>query len=331
MAKGVIFAVFSFHFKAMNTLVEVAIECSNDDRSALQAHIEKSFEAAEHRFSRFLEGSELSRLNRQTGKRSIISEPMLQVLLLAEEYREQTKGLFSIFVHDAIQRVGYSRSFDMMSEEIAVDSIDLEGPLAYQIQIDPIMKSIQTPKGQRMDLGGIVKSWTVRQVSESLQRQWKLKRGLINAGGDLIVWGGSAEGEPWIVGIADPWQAESEDEIVVMLAEGAAATSSILRRRWSTNQGVMHHLIDPRSLSSSTSDIVQCSIAGSDPVACEIWAKVLCIAGVEEGISLLRRKTRQLEALFFTKHGEIHFYGTSRSLSARWNDLTVHHIHEPID
>jgi thiamine biosynthesis lipoprotein len=323
--------VFSFHIKAMNTWIEVTIECSNEDRTALQAYIENSFEAAEHRFSRFLEGSELTRLNRQTGKRCIISEPMLQVLLLAEEYREQTAGLFFIFVHDAIQRAGYSRSFDMMSEEIAVDSFNLEETLAYPIQIDPIMKSMQTPKGQRMDLGGIVKSWTVRQVSESLQKQWKLERGLINAGGDLIVWGGSAEGEPWIVGIADPRGAESENEIVVLLTEGAAATSSVLRRSWSTNQGMMHHLIDPRSLASSTSDIVQCSIAGSDPVACEIWAKVLCIAGAEEGISLLRRKTRQLEALFFTNQGEIHFYGTRSSLAARWKAPAVHHIHEPID
>ena len=47
---------------------------------------------------------------------------------------------------------------------------------------------------------------------------------------------------------------------------GALATSSTLRRRWSTDEGEAHHVIDPRTGQPSTGAAVACSV-----IAAEAW------------------------------------------------------------
>lgn len=69
------------------------------------------------------------------------------------------------------------------------------------------MKSVRLLAGHKVDFGGIVKSWTAQHVANRLQADWRVRRGFINAGGDVKVWGGATEKEPWCIGIANPFEA----------------------------------------------------------------------------------------------------------------------------
>jgi thiamine biosynthesis lipoprotein ApbE len=111
---------------------------------------------------------------------------------------------------------------------------------------------------------------------------------------------------PWTVGIEKLWSVQ-EDIGQINLANGSVATSSKLGRHWETSQGTMHHLINPRTMSPTTNEVVQCTVAGSSVVACEIWAKVICIVGCPAGLTMLAAKTDSYEALVFTDKQETHF------------------------
>ncbi|MFD0692475.1 FAD:protein FMN transferase [Paenibacillus sp. GCM10027628] len=307
-------------FRSMNTQIQTLIE-SSDYVPELEDRIKIWFSQTEQRFSRFRNDSELSQLNQFAGERCLISEDMLQVLEQSRYYMEQTTGAFSIFVHHALQNAGYGDSFEHIREQKQVlkpyKRAKSEG---IHIDISPAMRSVVFP--QAMDLGGIVKSWTVQQLSRYLRGEWMLSRGLINAGGDIEVWGGSAEGEPWVIAIANPHKKNSADESCLQLMTGAVATSSTLRRSWKTNEGRMHHLIDPRTMKPSQSSVIQCTVIGKDLIASEIWAKAMCILGVEDGIALLRERTEGIEALFYTSDGAVHHAKPSINLTkGQWIGL----------
>lgn len=294
-----------FTCRAMNSHIQVLLE-SETPTADLEILVLDGFAIAEQRFSRFLPTSECSYLNTRSGQLSFVSDSMLEVLELARHYQELTNGAFDICVGQAMERAGYGQSFESIQERIMeFEQPDLPPHGRLALQVDPWMKSIRILAGHKVDFGGIVKSWTAQHVANRLQTDWLVRRGFINAGGDVRVWGGAAENEPWCIGIANPFETDPAKEVTLQLRTGAVATSSILRRRWLTNAGEMHHLIDTRTMRPSLSSVVQCTVVGQDLVACEVWAKVLCMLGMEEGIPLFQRRSQGMEALIYTSVGDV--------------------------
>jgi thiamine biosynthesis lipoprotein len=291
--------------RAMNSQMHVLLE-SEKPLVQIEIPILDGFALAEQRFSRFLPTSECSYINARSGQPSIVSDTMIEVLELARYYHEQTNGAFDICVGHAMQQTGYRQSFERIKERIV--ELEQHPPLTgtgLALQVDPWMKSVRIPAGQKLDFGGIVKSWTAHQLAIQLCKDWQVGRGFINAGGDVEVWGGASENEPWRIGIANPYESDTSQEASLQLITGAVATSSILRRRWQSSEGEMHHLIDTRTMRPSTSSVVQCTVVGHDLIACEVWAKVLCMLGIEDGVSLFQRKSQGMEALLYTSVGDL--------------------------
>ena len=132
----------------------------------------------------------------------------------------------------------------------------------------------------RLDLGGIIKGWTVDLAVEMLARSEP--NVLVNAGGDLRCAGNEETHDGWLVTVARPGSA-SEDAWEGTI-HGALATSTSLKRRWKTATGAeAHHLIDPRTGMSSTSPFVQVSAWGELTWQAECWAKAVLIGGETTG------------------------------------------------
>ncbi|OPH46817.1 hypothetical protein BC351_12820 [Paenibacillus ferrarius] len=322
-------------FRAMNTQIQLLL-ASNYEMTDLASSAKTYFTLAEARFSRFLPYSECSLLNKRAGSRCLISEEMAAILALSQHYFELTEGVFHIAILPALERAGYDRTFELLDH---VDRL-LEGsgparPLSQNeelhmdLDINMQMQSVQMKANQTIDLGGIAKSWAVRGLSDVLRRERQVQRGLVNAGGDVEVWGGASEEEPWVVAIANPHPVELDREVMLLLMNGAVATSSTQRRSWQTNEGNMHHLIDPRTMKPSKSSVIQCSVVGANLVDCEIWAKVICILGIQEGIALFRRKTERLEALIYTNDGAVHYVKSeAKWVNGQWVGLQPDYVYD---
>lgn len=292
-------------FRAMNTGIQVLIE-SEMDAVQLENSIEEAFEQAEERFSRFLPTSECNYLNARSGQLCIISSPMLEVLELSRHYQEQTNGAFNIRVGHVLRQLGYRQSFERVREsQMELEKLPLESASIMPIYVDASMNAIRIPAGEELDFGGIVKSWTAHKLANQLRKDWQVCRGLVNAGGDVEVWGGATADEPWLIGIANPHASDPSQEATLHLRSGAVATSSTLRRKWQTSQGEMHHLIDIRTMRPSQSSVIQCTVVGMDLMDCEVWAKVLCMLGHEEGVPLFKQRTEGMEAILYTTDGEV--------------------------
>lgn len=300
-----------FTFRAMNTDIEAALAVTPEDSfDALQADIVDWFQFAEEKFSRFRPDSELSRLNRLAGSGPVfISDSMLEVLALSESYRVVTDGIFNPLIARSLRLQGYDTCYDeVRRREHPFIVIGTPEPVSdCPISLDTRMKSVRLPSGQELDLGGIVKSWTVKRAAAWLRDRRGVRSGMINAGGDLTIWcdaAGLRKGPLWRIGVQNPF-AEASDIGHVELAEGSAATSSRLGRSWLTDRGTKHHFIHPATMDSAVSDIVQASVFGPDPVECEIWSKTLCILGSTSGYPLFQERAPGYQVIFVKESGAV--------------------------
>lgn len=307
-------------FRAMNTNIEVQLELRHGTmRTEQYANLIRGwFEQCEQRFSRFLAHSELTLLNASNGDWMLLSDMMFDVLAKAERYRVWTEGWFSIHILQALIAAGYDRSFEKIAAERSCNIYDYKpvpdyeaAPPNYErftsipaaLELNDMMKSARLAGGQAIDLGGIAKSWTVAQAASWLRQTCSIPAGLINAGGDAAVWNENMFAPQAVFTVSAP-DNELDTIATLMLHNGAVATSNTIGRSWSSAGGIQHHLINPYTGKSSQSDIVQATVVGMDVTTCEVWAKVLCLAGTS-GLALMQRRNPNYEALIVKRDGII--------------------------
>jgi len=277
-------------FCAMNTDIVLAAEGNAPEIAHAFADARELFNTYEARLSRFLDTSELSRLNRSNGAWFAASGDLYELVKLASDLSDETQGLFDPTILDALENVGYDKSID----DIRSHGVSR---LAHSIQRPPFdfgtiefnshERSIRLVRGTRIDLGGIAKGWVAERVARRLDEVCDACA--VSAGGDMFMLGLPRGESAWRVSLEDPRDPE-ETLAILQITSGAVATSSTTRRKWTQGKKTRHHLIDPRTnLPAETDWLSVTAIAPSAAVA-EVFAKALLIAGSQraEQVAALR-------------------------------------------
>jgi len=247
-------------------------------------HVPEWFESWEQSLSRFRESSELSQLNRSPGISVPVSQTLWSVLQAALRAEEQSGGLVTPAVLDALERAGYDRSFDTLElEERANGKLLAEAAPAIdrsRVEAEPGTRSVRLPLGLRLDFGGVAKGWAAQQ---SMGRLSPYGPALVDAGGDIAISGLQADGTPWVIGVADPLEPEA-DLATLNVGRCGVATSGTDYRRWKKDGAWQHHIIDPRTGLPSTSDVLSATVVAPSVVDAEVAAKTALILGSRDGL-----------------------------------------------
>lgn len=239
----------------------------------------------EARWSRFRSSSELCALNAAAGSWVRLSPPTLALVSLAVRAWEVTGGLFDPTVLPALESVGYLRSFGASQPDSPAEPIPMTVPGCAGIEFRRDM--VRLPRGVRIDLGGIGKGYAADLIVTELVAAGA--EGVsANLGGDLRVSGTAPGAQPWVVAVADESAPES-DLVHVALAEGAVATSTRLRRRWQQHGQDRHHLIDPRTGTSTHNEVDSVTVIAGEAYWAEVLAKAALIAGAADGTAVLEK------------------------------------------
>jgi len=260
----------------MNTDIDLIVEAAARPVSAFLG-VRLLFEQQEERFSRFRPSSLLSALNAGV---TVYDAFFIEACHIALDAHAFTGGIFNPMVLPALVQAGYGLSFDKLSDAAAA------GDPTASLVPDPRDAIIFEGGGVRlragqMDLGGIIKGWSVDLGIGLLARDYP--DAFINAGGDLRCCGGeeATGGSGWLVAVdprageAPPWEGA---------VTGALATSTTRKRRWTTaSGGSAHHLIDPRTGTPAESPFDQVSCWAAETWRAEVWAKAVLIGGEAVG------------------------------------------------
>ncbi len=276
-------------FRAMGCeMVTVLSAPLNAQSEALLAQVPLWFAHWERIFSRFRTDSELSRVNARSGELVTVSTAFLTVMQQALAVADQTDGLLTPLVGQAVVDVGYDRDFDELRGQLNgcsshTGTVVGNGRIVdwRTVICDVQAMRIQIPQGSRLDLGGFVKGWCADEVVRRLKPFAPV---LMDAGGDVAISGPMADGQAWPVAIAKPFDESQPDEDLALIAvpRGGVATSGRDYRRWLHNGQVQHHIIDPRTAQAAQTDVVSVSVWASNAWQAEMWAKRLLIVGSEQ-------------------------------------------------
>jgi len=269
--------------------------------AALAGEIRAMVEDYEARFSRFRPESEVNRLSSLAGQETPISAAMLDVLVLCKAFHEQSGGLFDPLIRPFLEFEGYDRTFQDVPrtappppERTAPQELRSFG----KVELDCERQTVRLPEGASLDLGGVAKGWIIDRLAAFLAPHGPY---LIDIGGDIRTGGRPPEGETWLVAVADPIRI-SDDVCWIHLRDEALATSTTMRRRWTRGGVWRHHLIDPRTGRSSTTDVVQASVIAAGAAQADVYAKTALLLGSGGGSEWLRR--RRLPGLLLTAGGD---------------------------
>lgn len=276
----------------LGTFVE--IEVTGATVFEMEAAVDAAFEAIVdvHRLMSFHEAdSDVGHLNREACLRPTKVHPWtFEVLEAALEMHRRSNGVFDITVASTLQAMGLlPRSADdppISTEPQSFDAIELVSEQTVCFRHPSV----------RIDLGGIAKGFAVDRALEVLRR-FKMPAGIVNAGGDLAVFGQDSQ----VIHIRDPRDPRRSVCRVEVIDEALASTA----RRFDLFQSAettTSAIIDPATRRPACS-IDGATVRAPNCMVADALTKIVMIAGTD-AIGLLEHY--HASALLISADGDIH-------------------------
>lgn len=217
--------------------------------------------ALDRAVSRFRDDSEVSRLadRARTSDAWCIASPLFVDYLEAARHAARiSDGLVDFTVGSAVIASGYDVDLAVVRSRdgFTVSATPAEVP-GWQRVGAAGGRRVSTPRGTVLDFGASAKAHAADTIARSLAAS--LPGGfLVNLGGDIAVAGPVPDGG-WRIGIE---AADGTVRQIVAITDQGVATSSTQLRRWTTDAGTAHHIVDPRTGTTAPA----------------VWAQVSCVA-----------------------------------------------------
>lgn len=251
--------------------------------SELAGWAEARIEDLERQWSRFVGTSDVSIANGAAGTPVPVGPDTVLLAKTALLAQEETGGAYDPLLGEDIAHLGYDRTFD------AIDYGASPAPAPRRpkgsLLVSDDEATITVPVGRAFDPGGIGKGLAADMVVDGLADRGA-DGALVNIGGDVRVWGTPPTVEGWVISVEHPLVANAE-LVRVVLADGAVASSSRLRRRWGPAEAPVHHLLNPATGRPADGGVAATTVFAATGWRAEAFAKSAFFAGCEGGVEVL--------------------------------------------
>ncbi len=238
--------------------------------------------------SRFLPGSEISRINQSAGiKSELVSFETYQVLSKAVELSGNCPGCFDPTIAPLVDVWSTAKETfsppDPASIRRALPLVNYRDLILDPWEMTAGLKRI----GQSIDLGGIGKGYAGDRILE-VYRQFGISSACSNLGGNVVTLGAKPDGTPWQVGIRHPRQGNHLIGSVAVVNK-TVVTSGDDQRYFIDRQGKRHHhILNPATGYPAASGLVSVSIVSEESLRADVLSTAVFIAGMEQGLEYLK-------------------------------------------
>lgn len=257
---------FEHRFTAMGSPCRFHLDC-DDDNAALVAiaAAEAEVRRLERKYSRYLDDSLTSEINRHAGSDEaiVIDAETAGLLRYAQTLWEESGGLFDL-TSGVLRRAWDFRLGRRPRPAQLARVLPLVGWERVQWDAD----SIRLPSaGMEIDFGGCVKEYAADAAAAMLAGAG-IEWALVDLGGDMATTGAQAGGRPWRIGIRHP-DTTGNAVATLGLSGGALASSGNYERCVWIDGRRYGHILDPRNgwpvagLAAVSVTASQCLVAGS--------------------------------------------------------------------
>lgn len=260
---------------AMDTVMTMQL-WGADSQRACQI-LGQLFVDMEQTWSAVSDGSVISALNRGE---NVSSEEQAAFLGKVQALSERTGGAFDPKLGGKVALWGFYDD-------------DYRIPTANELEAAP----------ELWDLGAVVKGYAGDLAIQQLEAL-DVDGGVLSLGGNVQTYGRKTTGEPWHIGIQNPYGGETLG--VIHIAGTAAIVTSGDYQRYFEKDGIRyHHILDPKTGCPAASGLSSVTVICRDGTTADALSTALFVMGLEEGTEFWRQSD-DFEAVFVLATGEIY-------------------------
>lgn len=290
--------------KLMGTRFEIS--ATADDvktaRKAVEAGIVE-IQRIEDLISSWKADSQTSDINRNAGIAPVkVDSELFKLVQRAQKISELTEGAFDISFASMDRIYQFDKSEHVLPSKAeraeAVRKINFKN-----IQLDETNSTVfLKEEGMRIGFGGIGKGYAANQAKVIMKSIKGVKGGVVNASGDLVVWGENGHEEGWPIQISDP--KDINKSLGGLTIKNASVVTSGDYEKFFTSDGQRYaHIINPHS-GLPTTGIKSATIVSPDAELGDALATSIFVLGAEAGMNLINR-LKNVEALIITDDNKI--------------------------
>lgn len=251
------------------------------DASALQtaqAVVHDVLAEVDRACSRFRDDSEISALTRAAGSPVEVSDLLFDAVAAGLRAARITDGDVDPTLGHVMRALGYDRDYEALAGRGPARVRLAVVPGWRAVIVDERARTVRVPPGVELDLGATAKAQAADRAAAAVHAATGIGA-LVALGGDLAL-AGPAPQDGWRVRVTDDHRSGPDAPGQwITLHDGGLATSSTRVRRWETDAGEAHHLIDPSTGRPATGEWRTVSVCAASCLDANIASTATIIRG----------------------------------------------------
>ncbi|MBT1704106.1 FAD:protein FMN transferase [Fulvivirgaceae bacterium PWU20] len=246
--------------------------------------------------------TQISEVNRNAGIHPVkVDREVFELTRRALQFSQITNGAFDISfaAMDRIWKFDGSMK-EMPSAEAIKKSVEKVG--YKNIILDGVSSTIFLKlEGMKIGFGALGEGYAADRCREMMLAKG-VKAGIVNGSGDMSAWGKQPNGEPWKIGITNPFKKNKLLDVVT-LHEGAVTTSGNYEKFVVFNGKRYSHIINP-STGYPATGLASVTVFGPSAEMANGFSTSLMVLGSKAGLVLLK-KYPEYHCIMITDKGKV--------------------------
>jgi FAD:protein FMN transferase len=242
----------------------------------------------ENLLTTFKEDSQTNLINRNAGLEPVqVDKEVFDIIQRSKRISDITQGAFDI-TYGSVDKKLWNFDKEMTALPDAETAKKMVRLINYRNVIldeDNCTVFLKEP-GMRIGFGGIGKGYAAERAKLILQERG-VTSGIVNAAGDLTVWGYQPDGKEWTIGIADP-NAARQPFSYLTITNMAIATSGNYEKYVMIDGKKYSHTIDPKT-GLPVRGIKSVTIISPNAEIADAMATPVMIMGTKVGLDLINQ------------------------------------------
>ncbi len=255
--------------------------------AGLQSRIQQTLDEIDASMSTYQPESELNGLNdHPVGEPFSVSDPFMEVLVLAEEVYRATDGAFDPTVGPLVDLWGFGPEpgpAEGMPNQARIET--LREHLGFDaVELDPATGEVTRLRDVGIDLSAVAKGYAADQVAELLRDQG-VDRYMVEIGGEMALAGRNPRGMPWQIAVERPEAGDRRVHRIIGVTDTGLATSGDYRNFFEEGGVRYSHTIDPRTGYPVRHQLVSVTVANVSSGRADALATAFMVMGARESLA----------------------------------------------
>lgn len=288
----------------LGTTVDIILYDSKDDK--VIDDVFDRLREIEEKMTINTEGpSEIIKLNESSGLHDVkLSPDTFFVLEKGLYYSELSEGRFDITIGPLVKLWNIGTEYAALPEPSelvnAMQLVDYKrlhlSKKGYSAKLDI--------KGMKVDLGAIAKGYAADEAANILKEKG-IESAIINLGGNILTIGKNPNGEPFKIGVQDPFDHRGDYLGILNVEDKTVVTSGIYEKFFENDGKQYHHILDPKTGFPAENELAGVSIITDVSIDGDGLSTTAFLLGLEKGLEFVSNEP-DVEAVFITKSKKIY-------------------------